>query len=57
MATLRERKTYRAQVLRVPYEAVEGNRLLGITGAQSDATSTYRNRTWPPPAPTWRAKD
>lgn len=34
MATLRERKTYREQVLRVLYEAVEGNRLLGITGAQ-----------------------
>lgn len=34
MATLRERKTYRDQVLRVLYEAVEGNRLLGITGAQ-----------------------
>ncbi|MFJ5025746.1 hypothetical protein [Streptomyces goshikiensis] len=34
MATLRERKTYRDQVLRVLYKAVEGNRLLGITGAQ-----------------------
>ncbi|MFF5449132.1 hypothetical protein [Streptomyces sp. NPDC012888] len=34
MTTLRERKTYRGQVLRVLYEAVEGNRLLGITGAQ-----------------------
>ncbi|WP_030714510.1 hypothetical protein [Streptomyces sp. NRRL S-237] len=34
MATLRERKTYRDQVLRVLYEAVEGNRLLGITGTQ-----------------------
>lgn len=34
MATLWERKTYREQVLRVLYEAVEGNRLLGITGAQ-----------------------
>lgn len=34
MATLHERKTYREQVLRILYEAVEGNRLLGITGAQ-----------------------
>ncbi|WP_405979893.1 hypothetical protein [Streptomyces sp. NBC_00158] len=34
MATLRERKSYREQVLHVLYEAVEGNRLLGITGAQ-----------------------
>ncbi|WP_369260181.1 hypothetical protein [Streptomyces sp. R35] len=34
MATLRERKTYREQVLQVLYKAVEGNRLLGITGAQ-----------------------
>jgi hypothetical protein len=29
---LRERKTYREQVLRVVYEAVEGNRLLGAPG-------------------------
>ncbi|MEU3616234.1 hypothetical protein ABZ725_28470 [Streptomyces sp. NPDC006872] len=34
MATLRERKTYRDQVLRVLNDAVEGNRLLGITGAR-----------------------
>ncbi|MYW44261.1 hypothetical protein [Streptomyces sp. SID161] len=34
MATLSERKSYRVQVLRALYEAVEGNRLLGITGAQ-----------------------
>ena len=37
MATLRERKTYRERVLRALYEAVEGNRLLGITGASCDA--------------------
>lgn len=29
MATLRERKTHRDRVLRVPYEAVEGNRFFG----------------------------
>ncbi|MCX4776607.1 hypothetical protein [Streptomyces sp. NBC_01264] len=34
MATPHERKTYRDQVLRVLYEAVEDNRLLGVTGAQ-----------------------
>ncbi|MFJ8390542.1 hypothetical protein ACIQ9Q_39835 [Streptomyces sp. NPDC094438] len=34
MATLHERKAYRAQVLRALYEATEGNRLLGITGAE-----------------------
>ncbi|MFC4611978.1 hypothetical protein ACFO9E_30000 [Streptomyces maoxianensis] len=34
MATLRERKTYRQQVMKRLYEATEGNRLLGVTGAQ-----------------------
>ncbi|MFD4862182.1 MULTISPECIES: hypothetical protein [Streptomyces] len=34
MATLRERKTYRQQILNDLYEATEGNRLLGITGAK-----------------------
>lgn len=34
MATLRERKTYRDQVMKALYEATEGNRLLGVTGAR-----------------------
>ncbi|MGW7578656.1 hypothetical protein [Streptomyces sp. NPDC054765] len=34
MATLRERKTYREQVMNSLYEATEGNRLLGVTGAK-----------------------
>ncbi|MEU8783418.1 hypothetical protein [Streptomyces sp. NPDC048637] len=34
MATLRERKTYREQVMQELYKATEGNRLLGITGAK-----------------------
>ncbi|WP_274914823.1 hypothetical protein [Streptomyces sp. WZ-12] len=34
MATLCERQSCRDQVLRALYEAVEGNRLLGIAGAQ-----------------------
>ncbi|WKX71306.1 hypothetical protein [Streptomyces sp. XD-27] len=34
MATLRERKTYRTQVLQALYEATEGNRLLGVAGAR-----------------------
>ncbi|GAA2436643.1 MULTISPECIES: hypothetical protein [Streptomyces] len=38
MATLRERKTYREQVLRALYEATEGNRLLGVTGAMICST-------------------
>ncbi|MFF5127673.1 hypothetical protein ACFY41_12235 [Streptomyces syringium] len=34
MATLRERKHYREMVLQALYEATEGNRLLGVTGAK-----------------------
>lgn len=34
MATLRERKIYREQVMKALYEATEGNRLLGVTGAK-----------------------
>lgn len=34
MATLRERKTYRDHVMKTLYEATEGNRLLGVTGAK-----------------------
>ncbi|MDJ0382341.1 hypothetical protein [Streptomyces sp. G-G2] len=34
MATLRERKAYREQILGALYEAIEGNRLLGMTGAR-----------------------
>lgn len=34
MATLRERKNYREAIMKALYEAVEGNRLLGITGAK-----------------------
>ncbi|WP_326619848.1 hypothetical protein OG863_21330 [Streptomyces decoyicus] len=34
MATLRERKTYRDHVMKALYEATEGNRLLGVTGAK-----------------------
>ncbi|EFL16133.1 hypothetical protein [Streptomyces sp. C] len=33
MASLHERKAYRQQILEALYEATEGNRLLGITGA------------------------
>lgn len=46
MATLHERRTYRDQVLRVLYEAVEGNRLLGITGGTA-ATRHPRAGTGP----------
>ncbi|MER5810023.1 hypothetical protein ABT143_17855 [Streptomyces sp. NPDC002033] len=34
MATLRERKGYREQILGALYEAIEGNRLLGMTGTR-----------------------
>ncbi|REK91348.1 hypothetical protein DY245_04820 [Streptomyces inhibens] len=34
MATLHERKTYREKVMQALYEAIEGNRLLGLTGAK-----------------------
>lgn len=34
MATLHERKAYRQQILEALYEATEGNRLLGTTGAK-----------------------
>ncbi|UGY94082.1 hypothetical protein [Streptomyces gobiensis] len=34
MATLRERKIYRDKILHALYEATEGNRLLGVTGAK-----------------------
>ncbi len=34
MATLRERKAYREKVMQALYEATEGNRLLGVTGAK-----------------------
>ncbi|MBV7696081.1 hypothetical protein [Streptomyces sp. TRM70350] len=34
MATLHERKHYREAIMKTLYEAVEGNRLLGLTGAQ-----------------------
>ncbi|MEU7553401.1 hypothetical protein AB0B01_13825 [Streptomyces sp. NPDC044571] len=34
MATLDERQAYRRQILGALYEAGEGNRLLGITGAK-----------------------
>jgi hypothetical protein len=32
MATLHERKNYRATIMKALYEATEGNRLLGVTG-------------------------
>ncbi|MEU2873335.1 hypothetical protein ABZ769_29735 [Streptomyces olivoreticuli] len=34
MATLHERKAYREKVMQALYEATEGNRLLGVTGAK-----------------------
>ncbi|MBT2423901.1 hypothetical protein J7F01_30875 [Streptomyces sp. ISL-22] len=34
MATLHERKRYREAIMKTLYEAVEGNRLLGLTGAK-----------------------
>lgn len=34
MATLRERKNYRQAIMKMLYEATEGNRLLGVTGAR-----------------------
>lgn len=34
MATLRERKSYREKILGALYAAVEGNRLLGMTGTR-----------------------
>ncbi|MET8678237.1 hypothetical protein ABZW18_11775 [Streptomyces sp. NPDC004647] len=34
MASLGERKAYREKIMQVLYEASEGNRLLGITGAK-----------------------
>ncbi|MGW7403366.1 hypothetical protein ACWGI9_06465 [Streptomyces sp. NPDC054833] len=34
MATLHEREHYREAIMKTLYEAVEGNRLLGLTGAQ-----------------------
>ncbi|WP_329536280.1 hypothetical protein OG568_06745 [Streptomyces sp. NBC_01450] len=34
MATLHERKSYREAIMKMLYEATEGNRLLGITGAR-----------------------
>ncbi|MGW0766254.1 hypothetical protein [Streptomyces sp. NPDC002676] len=34
MATLHERQHYREAIMKTLYEAIEGNRLLGLTGAQ-----------------------
>ncbi|GAB2767079.1 hypothetical protein [Streptomyces bullii] len=34
MATLHEREHYRKAIMKTLYEAIEGNRLLGLTGAQ-----------------------
>ncbi|MGW1728777.1 hypothetical protein ACWCQK_38670 [Streptomyces sp. NPDC002306] len=34
MATLHERKTYRQAIMKMLYDATEGNRLLGVTGAR-----------------------
>ncbi|MGW1884547.1 hypothetical protein [Streptomyces sp. NPDC001970] len=34
MATLHERKQYREAIMKTLYEATEGNRLLGVTGAK-----------------------
>ncbi len=34
MATLRERKNYRQAIMKMLYEATEGDRLLGVTGAR-----------------------
>lgn len=34
MATLHERKHYREAIMKILYEAVEGNRLLGLTGVK-----------------------
>ncbi|MDX2680099.1 hypothetical protein [Streptomyces soliscabiei] len=34
MATLHEREHYREAIMKTLYEAIEGNRLLGLTGAQ-----------------------
>ncbi|MET8247368.1 hypothetical protein ABZV31_24875 [Streptomyces sp. NPDC005202] len=34
MATLHERKQYREAIMKTLYEAMEGNRLLGLTGAK-----------------------
>ncbi|MFE1311418.1 hypothetical protein [Streptomyces sp. NPDC058755] len=35
MATLHERQHYRESIMKTLYEAIEGNRLLGLTGTQS----------------------
>ncbi|MDQ0992111.1 hypothetical protein [Streptomyces sp. V3I7] len=34
MTTLHERQHYRETIMKTLYEAIEGNRLLGLTGAQ-----------------------
>ncbi|WP_330319241.1 hypothetical protein [Streptomyces platensis] len=34
MASLTERKAYREKIMQALYEATEGNRLLGVTGAK-----------------------
>ncbi|MFF8898990.1 hypothetical protein ACF082_16140 [Streptomyces lydicus] len=34
MASLTERKAYREMIMQALYEATEGNRLLGVTGAK-----------------------
>ncbi|WDV51771.1 hypothetical protein PV963_16000 [Streptomyces coeruleorubidus] len=34
MATLHERQQYREAIMKSLYEAIEGNRLLGLTGAR-----------------------
>ena len=34
MATLQERKVFREAIMKTLYEATEGNRLLGVTGAK-----------------------
>jgi hypothetical protein len=34
MASLGERKAYREKIMQALYEATEGNRLLGVTGAK-----------------------
>lgn len=51
MATPRGR-TYRGQVLRIPYGAVEGNRLVGAGRIGSPSTGRPVTPRWWPPSPT-----
>jgi hypothetical protein len=57
MATLHEREHYREAIMKTLYEAIEGHRLLGLTGAQLRedlampeedlaAACTWRPRDW-----------